>query len=225
MTHSPWAVLQTVSTKRLEETTSDPVFQKALAEQTEASGAAAASSWFHRAHPGSPLTAVAYFSMEYMLSEALPIYSGGLGNVAGDQLKAASDLGVPGDRRRASLPAGLFPPGYRRATAASGRSIPFNDPGQLPIRPVRDAERRVAAACAWTFPVSTLDSDLGSASRPRQALPARHQRSRQPAGIPRHHERTLRRRPGPAPAAGTCARHRRLAFASHCSGSSPKSAI
>ena len=37
----------------------------------------------------------AYFSMEFMLSEALPIYSGGLGNVAGDQLKAASDLGVP----------------------------------------------------------------------------------------------------------------------------------
>jgi starch phosphorylase len=33
--------------------------------------------------------------MEFMLSEALPIYSGGLGNVAGDQLKAASDLGVP----------------------------------------------------------------------------------------------------------------------------------
>ena len=33
--------------------------------------------------------------MEFMLSEALPIYSGGLGNVAGDQMKAASDLGVP----------------------------------------------------------------------------------------------------------------------------------
>ena len=95
MTHSPWAVLQTVSTKRLEEITSDPVFQKALAGQTEARGAAAESSWFHRAHAGSPLSAAAYFSMEYMLSEALPIYSGGLGNVAGDQLKAANDLGVP----------------------------------------------------------------------------------------------------------------------------------
>lgn len=34
-------------------------------------------------------------TMEFMLSEVLPIYSGGLGNVAGDQLKAASDLGVP----------------------------------------------------------------------------------------------------------------------------------
>jgi len=37
---------------------------------------------------------IAYFSMEFILSEALPIYSGGLGNVAGDQLKTASDLGV-----------------------------------------------------------------------------------------------------------------------------------
>jgi starch phosphorylase len=37
----------------------------------------------------------AYFSMEFMLTEALPIYSGGLGNVAGDQLKAASNLCVP----------------------------------------------------------------------------------------------------------------------------------
>ena len=48
------------------------------------------------AHPSAQsLSCVAYFSMEFMLSEALPIYSGGLGNVAGDQLKAASDLGVP----------------------------------------------------------------------------------------------------------------------------------
>ncbi len=43
----------------------------------------------------APLTRVAYFSMEFALSEALPIYSGGLGNVAGDQLKPACDPGVP----------------------------------------------------------------------------------------------------------------------------------
>ena len=139
MTHSPWAVLQTVSTKRLEETTSDPVFQKALAEQTEASGAAAASSWFHRAHPGSPLSAAAYFSMEYMLSEALPIYSGGLGNVAGDQLKAANDLGVP-----VTAVGLLYDQGYfRQEIDRDGRQralYPYNDPGQLPIRPVRDAD-------------------------------------------------------------------------------------
>jgi len=53
------------------------------------------AAWFQQAHGQSPLTRVAYFSMEFALSEALPIYSGGLGNVAADQLKAASDLGVP----------------------------------------------------------------------------------------------------------------------------------
>ena len=57
--------------------------------------AVAAPAWFQKAHPQTPLTCCAYFSMEFMLSEALPIYSGGLGNVAGDQLKAVSDLGVP----------------------------------------------------------------------------------------------------------------------------------
>ena len=57
----------------------------------------AAPTWFGGAHPdgGEALTAVAYFSMEFGLNEALPIYSGGLGVLAGDHLKAASDLGVP----------------------------------------------------------------------------------------------------------------------------------
>lgn len=57
--------------------------------------AADRSKWFQEQHPDSPLNCVAYFSMEFMLSEALAIYVGGLGNVAGDQLKSASDLGVP----------------------------------------------------------------------------------------------------------------------------------
>jgi starch phosphorylase len=76
--------------------------------------------------------------MEFMLSDALPIDSGGLGNVAGDQLKAASDLGVP------VVGVGLlYQVGYfRQRIDAEGRQqalYPFNDPGQLPIRPVREA--------------------------------------------------------------------------------------
>src|SRR5580704_14338798 len=46
---------------------------------------------FQKMHPKAKLSSVAYFSMEFGLSEALPIYSGGLGNVAGDQLKSAMD--------------------------------------------------------------------------------------------------------------------------------------
>ena len=82
------------------------------------------------------LTCVAYFSMEFMLSEALPIYSGGLGNVAGDQLKAASDLGVP------VVGVGLlYQQGYFRQVidkeGAQQALYPYNDPGQLPITPLR----------------------------------------------------------------------------------------
>ena len=99
---------------------------------------ASAAAWFQKAQAQAPLTTVAYFSMEFMLGEALPIYSGGLGNVAGDQLKAASDLGVP------VVGIGLlYQEGYfRQAIAADGSQLalyPINDPGQLPIRPVRDA--------------------------------------------------------------------------------------
>jgi starch phosphorylase len=77
--------------------------------------------------------------MEFMLSEALPIYSGGLGNVAGDQLKAASDLGVP------VVAVGLlYQRGYfRQVLDADGSQralYPYNDPGLLPISPVRDQD-------------------------------------------------------------------------------------
>ena len=73
-----------------------------------------------------------------MLSEALPIYSGGLGNVAGDQLKAAGDLGVP------VIGVGLlYQQGYFRQVidqdGAQQALYPYNDPGQLPILPLRTA--------------------------------------------------------------------------------------
>src|SRR5262245_2823871 len=95
-THNPWVVLQTVSREKLRAALSDPEYQKRVAELVEEQRKARSfTRWFQKTHAGSPLKLAAYFSMEYMLSEALPIYSGGLGNVAGDQLKAANDLGVP----------------------------------------------------------------------------------------------------------------------------------
>jgi len=137
LTHNPWLILQTVSKKKLDSALADPEFQKMLAEFNEAQANREAPTWFAGAHPGTRLKAVAYFSMEYMLSEALPIYSGGLGNVAGDQLKAANDLGVP------VVGVGLlYQQGYfRQAIDGNGNQIalyPYNDPGQLPIKPLRD---------------------------------------------------------------------------------------
>src|SRR5580704_4700625 len=96
ITHNPWVVLQTVSRDRIGRMLADPVFRKDVDDLVAAGRQAAeAPAWFQRNRSETPLTCAAYFSMEFMLSEALPIYSGGLGNVAGDQLKAASDLGVP----------------------------------------------------------------------------------------------------------------------------------
>jgi len=137
LTQNPWVVLQTVSQDHLKCALADPAFQKKVADRLQAKRqAAAAPAWFQQQHPRAPLTCVAYFSMEFMLSEALPIYSGGLGNVAGDQLKAASDLGVP------VVGVGLlYQQGYFRQVidkdGAQQALYPYNDPGQLPITPVR----------------------------------------------------------------------------------------
>jgi starch phosphorylase len=138
-THNPWVVLQTVSRDQIARMLADPIFCKNVAGLVQTRRhALKAPAWFQQTHPQSPLTCVAYFSMEFMLSEALPIYSGGLGNVAGDQLKATSDLGVP------VVGVGLlYQQGYFRQVigkdGAQEALFPYNDPGQLPITPLRQA--------------------------------------------------------------------------------------
>jgi starch phosphorylase len=137
LTQNPWVVLQTVSRDQLERVLADPGFRQNVDDLLRAAHQAAETpAWFQQMHPQAPLTSVAYFSMEFMLSEALPIYSGGLGNVAGDQLKAASDLGVP------VVGVGLlYQQGYFRQVidkdGAQQALYPYNDPGQLPITPLR----------------------------------------------------------------------------------------
>ena len=136
-THNPWVLLQTVSRERLKHAWADAQFRDQVGALIHTRRQALdAPAWFQRSYPQSSLTRVAYFSMEFMLSEALPIYSGGLGNVAGDQLKAASDLGVP------VVGVGLlYQQGYFRQVIDHGGAqqalFPYNDPGQLPITPLR----------------------------------------------------------------------------------------
>ena len=137
LTQNPWAVLQTVSREKLQRVLDDPAFRENIDDLVQARrDAAEAPAWFQQTWPQSQLSCVAYFSMEFMLSEALPIYSGGLGNVAGDQLKAASDLGVP------VIGVGLlYQQGYFRQVidknGAQQALYPYNDPGQLPVTPLR----------------------------------------------------------------------------------------
>lgn len=144
-THNPWVVLQTASPTKLKQLLDDKSFRKELErlrekqiEESDPTTGSSLATWFQKTHPASKLSSVAYFSMEFGLSEALPIYSGGLGNVAGDQLKAASDLGVP------VVGVGLlYQQGYFRQVIdgdGSQRAVyPYNDPSQLPILPLRDS--------------------------------------------------------------------------------------
>ena len=136
-TQNPWVILRTISKEKIKAALSAPEFRTRLDHLLGQNRESySAEAWFQNKHREAALTAVAYFSMEFMLSEALPIYSGGLGNVAGDQMKAASDLGVPvagvgllyGQRY------------FRQDFDSEGRQqalYPVNDPGQLPIRPLR----------------------------------------------------------------------------------------
>jgi starch phosphorylase len=133
-TQNPWIILLTVSRDKIIALLASPGFRTLVYDCLHHKR----KSFSEEKYPKAALSLVAYFSMEFMLSEALPIYSGGLGNVAGDQLKAASDLGVP--------VAGiglLYGQGYfRQEFDADGNQqalYPVNDPGQLPIRPLRQA--------------------------------------------------------------------------------------
>ena len=128
-----------------------------------------------------------------MLSEALPIYSGGLGNVAGDQLKAASDLGVP------VVGVGLlYQQGYFRQVidkdGAQQALFPYNDPGQLPITPVRQANgewlRLEIALPGYSVWLRAWQVQR----RPGEAVSARQQRRRELRRASRDHQRALWRR-------------------------------
>ncbi|MBV9661580.1 MAG: alpha-glucan family phosphorylase [Acidimicrobiales bacterium] len=93
--HDPVRLLSLVDRQRLDQLTSDPAFMGFLGEMhAELRRYLEGPRWFHT-RESSPLRSVAYFSPEFGIAEALPQYSGGLGVLAGDHLKASSNLAVP----------------------------------------------------------------------------------------------------------------------------------
>jgi starch phosphorylase len=140
-TQNPWLLLQYVPAARLERLARDQDFLRRL-EALDAARARyrATPAWRPAGVPDLPR--VAYFSMEFGLHEALPLYAGGLGILAGDYLKTASDLDVP------VVGIGiLWQQGYfRQVLDQAGQQTelyPFNEPASLPIQPVvtRDGDR------------------------------------------------------------------------------------
>ncbi len=135
-TRNPWLILQTISRKKLAALLEKSDFRDKIDSLLKTHVHSSSKTWFDSQNYRKTLSSIAYFSMEFMLSEALPIYSGGLGNVAGDQLKAANDLGIP------LIGIGLlYQQGYfRQLIDASGNQLaayPFNSPSELPIQPLR----------------------------------------------------------------------------------------
>ena len=213
LTQNPWVILQTVSQKKLEDAWADPSFRQRVEEILRQQRAAVEEKrWFQAAHANSPLKLAAYFSMEYMLSEALPIYSGGLGNVAGDQLKAANDLGVP------VVAVGLlYQRGYFRQEIDSAResagALPVQRPGPTAHYARARAERGVAAPVRHSSRPEDVDPRVAGSGRPMDALSSGLQRPGKSARLSRHHQRAVRRRTRSAHPAGGDPGYRGMAFA------------
>ena len=175
----PVALLGAVSPARLDELALDEGFLGRLDElAADLNDYLGRPLWYQqRQHDGVAMpAAVAYFSMEFGIAEVLPNYSGGLGILAGDHLKSASDLGVP------LIAVGLYyRSGYfRQSLTADGwqnETYPSLDPQGLPLRLLTDAARdpvlveltlpdsaqlraRVWVAQVGRVPLLLLDSDV-----------------------------------------------------------------
>ncbi|MFH9392586.1 alpha-glucan family phosphorylase [Streptomyces sp. NPDC017556] len=175
----PVRLLGSLSAGRLAELAGDAEYLGRLAEvSADLAEYLDGPRWYQeqRAAGAELPSAVAYFSPEFGVTAALPQYSGGLGILAGDHLKAASDLGVP------LIGVGLlYRHGYFRQTLSregwQQEHYPVLDPNELPLDLVREADgapaRVVLAlpggrslhACIWLarvgrVPLLLLDSDV-----------------------------------------------------------------
>lgn len=135
--HNPIILIEKLGEERLAALAADSTF---LAQLDRASAnldtyLRDTDTWFATTGVAAPAPRIAYFSMEFGLHESLPIYSGGLGVLAGDHLKSASDLGVP------LIALGLFyREGYFRQTLDDSGwqqdGGEDNAPERLPLAPV-----------------------------------------------------------------------------------------
>jgi glycogen phosphorylase len=171
----PVRLLGAVSPARLSALARDKRFLRRLSDAADDLADYLSQPRWYQEQTGVP-SSIAYFSMEFGLTEVLPQYSGGLGILAGDHLKAASDLGVP------IIGVGLL---YRAGYFAQGLSrdgwqqelYPSIDPHGLPLSLVREADGsalrislavpggRTLGAQVWKVqvgrvPLLLLDSDI-----------------------------------------------------------------
>ncbi|MFP5252944.1 MAG: alpha-glucan family phosphorylase [Actinomycetes bacterium] len=142
--HDPVRLLGAVSSDRLDRLAADGEFLARLeAARADLAAYLSEDRWYQRtADPAAP-RAIGYFSPEFGITAVLPQYSGGLGILAGDHLKSASDLGVP------IVGVGLlYRHGYfRQFLSRDGwqqETYPVLDPDGLPISLLREPDGSVA---------------------------------------------------------------------------------
>ncbi len=165
--HNPRLVLGRISQRRLAELASDEAF---LAELDRAAASLAeylsGTGWFRRAHPDAAGVVFAYFSAEFGLTECMPNYAGGLGILAGDHLKSASDAGLPLVGVGLLYQRGYFQQ-YLNADGWQQETYPVNDFSTLPLVPEMDAQNnpltisvefpgRLAYARVWKVQVGRV---------------------------------------------------------------------
>lgn len=132
--HNPIQVLGRISQEKLDRAAADPRFTSLYRRACERH-----DTYLHRIPPPSTAPQIAYFSMEYGLLDCMQIYSGGLGILSGDHLKAASDndfalTGVGLLYQRGYFQQYLNPDGWQQ------ERTPLNDFYTLPVRPCQDAQ-------------------------------------------------------------------------------------
>ncbi|MBV7431890.1 alpha-glucan family phosphorylase [Dermabacteraceae bacterium P13115] len=150
---SPLRMLSMVRSSRFQELLRDDSFLAAMRlEAQELHTYLSADRWFQRTFPKgeAPVPAVAYFSMEFGISPTLPIYSGGLGILAGDHLKSASDLGVPLYGIGLLYQWGYFSQSLNRE-GWQQENYKLNDPAKMAVKPVAD-ENGEQATVHVSFP-------------------------------------------------------------------------
>ena len=134
--HSPIRLLTGVAQTRLDELADDDGFLAHMDRVAEMLDRYVASkTWFSETFPSDANLKIAYFSMEFGTHESVPVYSGGLGVLAGDHLKSASDLGLPLSGVSLMYREGYFRQ-YLNADGWQQERYPENDFFNLPLIPV-----------------------------------------------------------------------------------------
>jgi starch phosphorylase len=135
--HNPVQVLYEVSHEKLEAAASDATFlaQYDAAIKAFDNDTKDGNCWYTTNHPGAFTGPVAYFSMEFAIHNSLPIYAGGLGVLAGDLCKEASDLGIPMVAVGFMYPQGYF---HQRISAEGWQEEEYRqlDFTKTPVSPI-----------------------------------------------------------------------------------------